>query len=206
MLREGNIVAHLGLMGSGKTMGMYRLGLLQPRPIWCNFLARYSRRLRRFSQLNTVYGACFCVDELQLSVNSREFAKKTNIDFGKFLELRVRKRGSVFQYTTQDINRIDVAVREITSHIYYYERIYSSVAPASRVVVYKRRIGGSYDVVRRFRMLHLPFRGLYWHQDEEVEIEFDISFSFDKHSTTENRHSGAKSGDGLNGKRADLWK
>lgn len=200
-LREGNIVGHLGLMGSGKTMGMYRLALYQSRPIYCNFDAAYSTRLRRFSELNNVYDACFCVDELQLSVNSREFAQKTNIDFGKFLELRVRKRGSVFQYTTQDINRIDVAVREITSHIYYYERIYSATRPASKVTVYKRRINGTYDVIKRFRMLHMPLRGLYWHRDEDVEIEFDVTFSLEKRTSTRaGRDSGRDAGGGVSEK------
>lgn len=179
MIEDGSVIAFLGLMGSGKTMGMLRLALKQHRPLYTNVPVFVpNTRIKSFSDLSELYGACVCLDELQLTVNARQFMKDTSLDFSEWLELRVRKRGSVLFYTTQDFEMVDVNVRRVTSRIYFHQKIVFRGFPASKVEVYQRSsFAQVYSVTRRFVMFHPPFYSLYLSRDEDVKLSSSDGYS-----------------------------
>lgn len=178
LMRDGAVVAFLGLMGAGKTMGMVRAALSQSRPIYSNVPIlppagfAPAATVEYFDQLNSLYGACVCLDELQLIVNAREFAKASALDFAEWLELRIRKRKSCFLFTTQDFEMVDINVRRVCSHIYYHDAIRFQGANASRVVVLRRQMGSMFVKVRDFVMIHSNYYGLYDTTYEDVRIPF----------------------------------
>ena len=179
-IRNGAIYAYIGLMGSGKTMGMVRTALRQHRPIWANFdmsgCASYHasgiHRLRTFEQLADLREVCILLDELQLNINARSFANKFNMDFSEFLELRVRKRGSCFLYTTQDFDMVDVNVRRLTGRVYHHLHINARGESGAKVTMLIREMGDNYRVGRRFVMKHSPYFGLFNSFDEDVKLAF----------------------------------
>jgi len=117
------LIAILGPLGCGKTLGMTFLGLK-------SYFA-YNRRVKLYSNyhlfgvpfiyvkspedIEMMHEGIFLGDELWLWLDSRASQSKKNKMISKILG-KSRKRGIEIFYTTQDFSQIDKRIRKITDY------------------------------------------------------------------------------------------
>jgi len=117
------LIAILGPLGCGKTLGMTYLGLK-------SYFA-YKRRVKLYSNyhlygvpfffvrnpddIEEMHEGIFLGDELWLWLDSRASSSRKNKMIAKILA-KSRKRGIEIFYTTQDFSQIDKRIRKITDY------------------------------------------------------------------------------------------
>lgn len=127
-----------GGLGSGKTLLVSYLAWLTRRETGCSVYANYplhcASRLRSWSEVFDLSDGVAVLDELHVEIDSRSFSR--NIEFTSFL-LQTRKVGLDVLYTSQNINQVDMRLRNITDMLAICERIgLPGSAQASRIQLF----------------------------------------------------------------------
>jgi hypothetical protein len=121
----GDFVAFTGPLRSGKTLGAVRLALvLSARyaiPVASNIPIRTASVLRSLDDIQSLRGAVVVWDEIQVSLDSREWAKSSARDLTRDLMLW-GKRGLIVLYTSPAFATVDVRVRRLTRRCYVASR------------------------------------------------------------------------------------
>lgn len=136
------IIAFTGNLGSGKTLGMTvwawhfslrtRSNLLSNLPYRPEAFQRHKKAIpgfwlgyledqEGFVELAKRGGGIIAWDEIHQSIDSRSWARKTQVYFTQFL-MYLRKLDSPLFLTTQSLGQIDVRVRSIIDFVVYCER------------------------------------------------------------------------------------
>lgn len=113
-----------GGLGSGKTLLVSWLAWLSHRDtgiqVFANYPLHCARRLESWSDVFALEHGIAVLDELHVEIDSRQFGR--NVEFTSFL-LQTRKVGLDLLYTSQNINQVDMRLRNITDVLALCERI-----------------------------------------------------------------------------------
>lgn len=112
------VVLYTGRRGEGKTLTMVAEGLqyyLNGYDVYRNFSAKFGveigkRHLYEIDQHN-IQNAVIMIDELHLFYDSRQFMKKRNIEFSKFLA-KLRKKNIIVMGTVQFKDNTEYRIRQ----------------------------------------------------------------------------------------------
>lgn len=174
MIRRGEYIAFCGPLGSGKTLNMTRLAAydaLQGRRVAANYPLVFAEQITSIPHLYSMRDRLLCLDELQATMDSREFKKVG--DLAQWI-LIVRKLGCSVLYTTQSFSFVDTRVRQITSYIYQCEPARWGGRNATLVELYKVRNGDNARLLKKFMMPHSEvLYNLYDSFDYNVKLTED---------------------------------
>lgn len=155
MIRRGEYVAFCGPLGSGKTLNMTRVAAMDAiggRKVYANYPTAFAQSIDSIPHLFSIRDALICLDELQATMDSREFKKAG--DLAQWI-LIVRKLGCSVLYTTQSFGFVDLRVRQITTYVYQCEPASWQGNNATKVELYGVR-GEAGRLIRKFIMPHSP--------------------------------------------------
>lgn len=153
MIRRGEYIAFCGPLGSGKTLNMTRVAAMDAiggRNVAANYPTSFARPIRSIPDLFSLRDTLILLDELQATMDSREFKKAG--DLAQWI-LIVRKLGCSVCYTTQSFSFVDTRVRQITSYVYQCEPATWDGMNATKVELYavRNEVG---RLIRKFIMPH----------------------------------------------------
>lgn len=121
----GDFIGVFGPLRSGKTLGAVRLALLLSArygiSVASNIPVRSSSLLRALDDIQALRGAVVLWDEIQVSLDSREWSKSSARDLTRDLMLW-GKRGLIVVYTSPAFATVDVRVRRLTRRCYVASR------------------------------------------------------------------------------------
>lgn len=173
MIRRGEYIAFCGALGSGKTLNMTRLAAmdaLDGRRVFANYPTTFAEPILSIRHLYSIRDSLICLDELQSTMDSREFKKVG--DLAQWI-LIVRKLGCSVLYTTQAFTFVDTRVRQITSYLYQCEAATWSGGNATMVELYKINAENA-KLLKKFLMPHSEaLYGLYDSFDYQVKLTED---------------------------------
>lgn len=171
MLPPGTIIANTGLLRMGKTMNATRLAYVEHlagSKVYTNYDTAFSERIQNMPQLFNVKEGVIVLDELQATLDSREFSK--NIGLTHWLTL-IGKMGLSLIYTAQHFGMVDLRVRQLTGWLYMAEKkFYPNGQPATVLALYSVSPMGMALLQRRFIMPHKPLYRLYDTFDRRVVL------------------------------------
>jgi hypothetical protein len=171
LIEPGTFICFQGMLGSGKTLNMSRIGALAAstgQKVYANYsTGSWAERLQSITHMFEVKNAVLLLDELQSILDSREF--KGNAALSQWV-LICRKKGISILYTTQFLGQVDIRVRHVTEWVYCCEKAYLRGKKATRVSLLKwHGEGGRFK--RAFNVMHTPqLYGLYDTADYEVKL------------------------------------
>lgn len=163
MLRNGDVVFYVGALRSGKTMSAVADALSSGAPIRSNIPVRGALLCQTVADLLAPAPSLTVVlwDEIQATLNAREFAKAANVDISKLL-IYLGKRNLALLATAPSWLMVDVNLRRLATRVVHvvrrtpelavrYEYGYNSVTDAltpraTRVLRYAHW-RGSYDTL-----------------------------------------------------------
>jgi hypothetical protein len=120
--RNGDFIGFFGALRSGKTLGAVRLANLLSRrhnlPIVSNIpVVGMAERISTLEQVQSLRNVVFVWDEVQASLDSREFAQAASVTLTRDL-IMWGKRGIILLYTSPAFKTVDVRLRRLTRHCY----------------------------------------------------------------------------------------
>jgi len=119
--RPGAFVGVFGALRSGKTLMACRLGVTLARSLGLDLVAnipvRGARRIATLDDLAALRGAVLIWDEVQVSLDSREWASEAARCLTRDMILW-GKRGVVCIYTSPAFQTVDVRLRRLTQYVY----------------------------------------------------------------------------------------
>jgi len=119
--RPGAFVGIFGALRSGKTLMACRLGVvlasLLGLDLVSNIPVRNARRVATLDDLAALRGAVLVWDEVQVSLDSREWASEAARTLTRDMILW-GKRGIVCVYTSPAFATVDVRLRRLTQYVY----------------------------------------------------------------------------------------
>jgi hypothetical protein len=117
----GAFVGIFGALRSGKTLMACRLGVTLARSLGLDLTAnipvRGARRIATLDDLADLRGAVLIWDEVQVSLDSREWASEAARGLTRDMILW-GKRGIVCVYTSPGFSTVDVRLRRLTQYVY----------------------------------------------------------------------------------------
>jgi len=134
----GAFIGVFGALRSGKTLMACRLGVVLARSLGLDLVSnipvRGARRVATLDDLASLRGAVLVWDEVQVSLDSREWASDDARRLTRDMILW-GKRGIVCVYTSPSFATVDVRLRRLTQYVYVTAGRY-------------RRAGADYAVYR----------------------------------------------------------
>jgi hypothetical protein len=117
----GAFVGVFGALRSGKTLMACRLGLVLARSLGLDLVSNIpvlgARRIATLDDLAALRGAVLVWDEVQVSLDSREWASEAARALTRDMILW-GKRGVVCIYTSPAFGTVDVRLRRLTQYVY----------------------------------------------------------------------------------------
>jgi len=117
----GAFVGIFGALRSGKTLMACRLGLVLARSLGLDLVSNIpvagARRIVTIDDLASLRGAVLVWDEVQVSLDSREWASEAARCLTRDMILW-GKRGIVCIYTSPAFQTVDVRLRRLTQYVY----------------------------------------------------------------------------------------
>jgi hypothetical protein len=117
----GAFVGVFGALRSGKTLMACRLGLVLARSLGLDLVSNIpvagARRVATLDDLAALRGAVLVWDEVQVSLDSREWASESARCLTRDMILW-GKRGVVCVYTSPSFQTVDVRLRRLTQYVY----------------------------------------------------------------------------------------
>lgn len=114
------VFGFVGTLGAGKTLFMSYLAhkVHQSRGggLYANYALHGAERVNTWDDLFSLSDGLICLDELQVIADSRAFSKKENLQFSQWL-LQTRKIGLDLFFTTQNLNQVDLRVRNVLDYV-----------------------------------------------------------------------------------------
>lgn len=170
-LRPGEIIAFCGLLGSGKTLSMTMIGYMEHLrgiPVYANYDTQFAARLENLPQMFRLTNCLLLIDEFQVLLDSRTFAKQEQLLMSYWL-LLIRKLGITLLYTTQHINQVELRLRQITTYVFW------CFPGDGYSLIDILRYGGadSASLVSRVTLPHDGLYGLYATRDPRVKLSPD---------------------------------
>lgn len=176
MLPPGTIIANTGLLRMGKTMNATRLAYLEyleGARVYTNYDTSFSERIDSMPQLFAITQGVVVLDELQATLDSREFSK--NVGLTHWLTL-IGKMGLSLIYTAQSFGMVDIRVRQLTGWLYAAEKkIYPGGNPTTVLALYAVAPTGMAFLRRRLLMPHEPLYPLYDTLDTKVVLGKELN-------------------------------
>ena len=174
----GAFVGIFGALRSGKTLMACRLGVTLARSLGLDLVSNIpvagARRIVTLDDLAALRGAVLVWDEVQVSLDSREWASEAARALTRDMILW-GKRGVVCIYTSPAFQTVDVRLRRLTQYVYVTAGRY-------------RRNGADYAVYR-------------WHEhpyaDEALVVRYRFALRLDAWYGVYDTLYGASAGDTL---------
>jgi hypothetical protein len=117
----GAFVGVFGALRSGKTLMACRLGLVLARSLGLDLVSNIpvasARRIFTLDDLAALRGAVLVWDEVQVSLDSREWASEAARCLTRDMILW-GKRGVICVYTSPSFQAVDVRLRRLTQYVY----------------------------------------------------------------------------------------
>jgi len=117
----GAFVGTFGALRSGKTLMACRLGLVLARSLGLDLVSNIpvagARRIFTLDDLAALRGAVLVWDEVQVSLDSREWASEAARALTRDMILW-GKRGVICVYTSPSFQTVDVRLRRLTQYVY----------------------------------------------------------------------------------------
>ena len=117
----GAFVGVFGALRSGKTLMACRLGLVLARSLGLDLVSNIpvagARRIFTLDDLAALRGAVLVWDEVQVSLDSREWASEAARCLTRDMILW-GKRGVICVYTSPSFQTVDVRLRRLTQYVY----------------------------------------------------------------------------------------
>jgi len=117
----GVFVGVFGALRSGKTLMACRLGLVLARSLGLDLVSNIpvagARRIFTLDDLASLRGAVLVWDEVQVSLDSREWASEAARALTRDMILW-GKRGVICVYTSPSFATVDVRLRRLTQYVY----------------------------------------------------------------------------------------
>lgn len=114
------VFGFVGTLGAGKTLFMSYLAHLVYRHrgsgLYANYALNGAQRVTSWADMFALSNGLICLDELQVLADSRSFSKKENLEFSQWL-LQTRKVGLDLFFTTQNLNQVDLRVRNVLDYV-----------------------------------------------------------------------------------------
>lgn len=162
-LRNGDVVFYVGALRSGKTMSAVADALASAAPIRANIDVAGATRVETVTELLAPAASLTIVvwDEIQATLNAREFAKSSNIDISKTL-IYLGKRNLALLATAPSWLMVDVNLRRLATRVvhvvrrssdlavryeYSYNSVTDSLTPRATRVLRYARYRGLYDTL-----------------------------------------------------------
>ncbi len=127
--RNGDFIGFFGALRSGKTLGAVRLGVLLAQRhglrLVSNIPVRGADMVRSLADVQSLRDAVFVWDEVQASLDAREFAQAASVTLTRDL-IMWGKRGLILLYTSPAFRTVDVRLRRLTRHCYITSARYAS--------------------------------------------------------------------------------
>lgn len=121
----GDFIGLFGALRSGKTLGAVRLAMLLSRryglPVASNIPVTGAGLLRSLDALLALRGAVVVWDEVQASLDSREWSSAQSKALTREL-IMFGKRGLIVVYTSPAFANVDVRIRRLTRYVYVTRR------------------------------------------------------------------------------------
>ena len=119
--RPGAFVGVFGALRSGKTLMACRLGVTLARSLGLDLVSNIpvagARRVSTMDDLAALRGAVLVWDEVQVSLDSREWASEAARCLTRDMILW-GKRGVICVYTSPSFQTVDVRLRRLTQYVY----------------------------------------------------------------------------------------
>lgn len=120
------LIGFMGKMGTGKTMAMTALATKishdQKVPIYANYEVKGMKdRIKFMSEIWNLDDCILLLDEIWLTMDSREWGNQSNIKMTRFIN-QTRKKNIMVMYTTQHISQVEMRVRNATDILVYCEK------------------------------------------------------------------------------------
>jgi hypothetical protein len=119
--RPGAFVGVFGALRSGKTLMACRLGIVLAARLGLDLVSnipvRGARRIATLDDLAALRGAVLVWDEVQVSLDSREWSSEAARSLTRDMILW-GKRGIVCVYTSPSFATVDVRLRRLTQYVY----------------------------------------------------------------------------------------
>lgn len=182
--RHGQIVAHTGVLGAGKTAEMTVVGLAAQAAgieVWSSYDAmgpKYPANFRRIRNMFDLLYARDClllIDELQFLLHARDFAQRGGAAMGRTTILSwfdlVRKDNLAIHYTTQDVGKVDLLVRQLTGFIFQSKQTHIEHVTKVQMLAYD----GSEEaaIVAQYVWNRSIIYGWYDTKDKKVQLLLD---------------------------------
>ena len=117
----GAFIGVFGALRSGKTLMACRLGLVLARSLGLGLVSNIpvagARRIATLDDLASLRGAVLIWDEVQVSLDSREWASEAARCLTRDMILW-GKRGVICVYTSPSFATVDVRLRRLTQYVY----------------------------------------------------------------------------------------
>lgn len=172
-LLAGSFVCSCGYLRSGKTMNAVRIAELMHKagwPVASNIEISFaSRRLRTVEDLEATRGHVIVIDEVQATLDSREFARNVNLSREGIL---FGKRANVVLMTTPHFGMLDIRWRQLTEWVFICRKVFFDGNPFSKLELYWYPGVGDLMVPRgKWLMEHTRMYGKYNTWDEDFTLE-----------------------------------